>query len=170
MAIRDTLEKPEGDLTIPDMESLTELDLSVRARGFGSPAIASLKGLESARNLAVLNVSAGIATLEGQVDALWQKNRAEELVMDIQGIMGVVNKLAVVPTESVVDEAIAEDIIQAIDRNIFVNVDNVSVLVDGGSVTLSGEVRTITAKNEAFDVALNTSGVRAVINNIEVGS
>jgi osmotically-inducible protein OsmY len=49
-----------------------------------------------------------------------------------------------------------------------VNVDNVTVLVDQGTVTLHGEVPTITAKNAAFDAALNTTGVRAVINNVEV--
>jgi osmotically-inducible protein OsmY len=115
-----------------------------------------------------IEVIAGVATLEGQVDALWQKDRAEELVMEIEGMIGVINKLAVVPTESILDETIAQDIVEAIDRNIHVNVDNVTVLVDQGTVTLNGEVPTITAKNAAFDAALNTTGVRAVINNVEV--
>jgi len=117
-----------------------------------------------------IEVIAGVATLEGQVDALWEKDRAEELVMDIEGMIGVINKIAVVPTENILDESIAEDIVEAIDRNIHVNVDNVTVSVDQGTVTLNGDVPTITAKNAAFDAALNTAGVRAVINNLEVSS
>jgi osmotically-inducible protein OsmY len=118
-------------------------------------------------NLAV-QVIAGVASLEGQVDALWEKHRAEELVMNINGMIGVINKIAVVPTGNILDETIAEDIVKAIDRNIHVNVDNVTVSVDRGTVTLTGDVPTITAKNAAFDAALNTAGVRAVINNIKV--
>jgi len=63
-AIRDTLAKPEGDLTIPDMESLTELDLSLQARGFEGPVIASLSGLEAAKNLVRLNLSAAFPPLK----------------------------------------------------------------------------------------------------------
>jgi osmotically-inducible protein OsmY len=117
-----------------------------------------------------IKVIAGVATLEGRVDALWQKNRAEELVMNIQGVIGVINKITVVPTESILDQTIAEDIVDAIDRNINVNVDDVTVSVDRGTVTLSGNVPDITAKNAAFDAALNTTGVRAVINDIKVSS
>jgi osmotically-inducible protein OsmY len=117
-----------------------------------------------------IKVIAGVATLEGQVDALWKKERAEELVSDIEGMVGVVNKIAVVPTESILDETIAEDIVAAIDRNIHVNVDNITVEVDNGTVTLRGEVPSFTAKKAAFESALNTSGVRAVINNVEVSS
>ncbi len=58
--IRDTLNKPTGDITVADMESLTVLDASVWTRGTERPAIASLEGLEAARNLKTLNLASTI--------------------------------------------------------------------------------------------------------------
>ncbi len=58
--IRDTLNKPTGDLTVADMESLTALDASTQTRGAARPAITSLEGLQTARNLRVLNFEGGI--------------------------------------------------------------------------------------------------------------
>jgi hyperosmotically inducible protein len=119
------------------------------------------------QNLSI-KVIAGVAELDGEVNALWKKERAGELVRDIQGMVGVINKITVVPTGSILDETISEDIVNAIDRNIHVNVDNVTVTVDNGAVTLSGNVASFTAKEAAFDAALNTAGVRAVVNNLKV--
>jgi osmotically-inducible protein OsmY len=115
-----------------------------------------------------IKVIAGVAELDGEVDALWKKERAGELVSGIQGMIGVINKIAVVPTNSILDRTIAEDIVNAIDRNIHVNVDNVTVTVDNGAVTLSGKVASLTAKEAAFEAALDTAGVRAVINDLKV--
>lgn len=155
----------ENDLIVEPVEPITnDMFLSTRAENVleWNPDV-------HVENLAI-EVIAGVATVEGQVDALWEKDKAEQLVMDIEGTIGVINKIAVVPTESIVDEIIAEDIVEAIDRNIHVNVDNVTVNVDQGTVTLTGEVGNITAMSAAFDAALNTAGVRAVINDIEVSS
>jgi len=59
--IRDTLNKPTGDITVADMESVTVLDASVWTRGAGRPAIASLEGLKAARNLRTLNLASTIS-------------------------------------------------------------------------------------------------------------
>src|SRR5438034_617638 len=57
--IRKTLNKPSGNLTVADMESLTVLDASRGRRGAAAPVIRSLEGLQAARNLTVLNLSGG---------------------------------------------------------------------------------------------------------------
>ncbi len=49
-AIRDALEKPEGDITVADMESLTEL-------WAGNKGIEDLAGLEYATNLTNLDLN-----------------------------------------------------------------------------------------------------------------
>jgi internalin A len=55
-ALRKALGKATGDITVQDMEGLSELDASVWGRGGGGP-IRSLKGLEPAKNLTSLNLA-----------------------------------------------------------------------------------------------------------------
>jgi len=115
-----------------------------------------------------VDVSAGWVTLEGTVDAYWKKIRAERVITDVWGVLGVTNKLAVVPEGDITDERIAEDIVDAIDRNLNIDVDNVDVKVEEGDVTLTGTVSTLAAKSAAYDAALYTIGVRNVMNNLIV--
>lgn len=116
-----------------------------------------------------VTVDKGWVTLEGTVNAYWEKISAENEVLDINGVLGVSNNLGVVPTESYLDENIAEDIISALERNVHVNADDIDVKVEDGKVTLDGTVKTYTAKNAAFDSALYTPGVITVNNRIIVG-
>ncbi len=115
-----------------------------------------------------VQVIGGLATVNGEVVTAWEKDRAEEIVMDIEGIIGVVNKIVVVPTENIVDSMIAEDVVDAFDRNTSINVDMVTVEVDSGIVTLTGEVSTFDARESATDIAMSIAGVKLVVNNIEV--
>jgi osmotically-inducible protein OsmY len=78
--------------------------------------------------------------LEGTVDAFWKKVRAEDLAFSMRGVLGLTNKIAVVPTQTIADENLAENIINALDRNVNVNVDDVNVTVEDGTVTLTGAV------------------------------
>lgn len=116
-----------------------------------------------------VTVDKGWVTLEGTVNAYWEKVSAENEALDINGVLGVSNNLGVVPTESYLDENIAEDIISALERNVHVNADDIDVKVEDGKVTLDGTVKTYTAKNAAFDSALYTPGVITVNNRIIVG-
>lgn len=116
-----------------------------------------------------VTVDKGWVTLEGTVNAYWEKVSAENEALDVNGVLGVSNNLGVVPTESYLDENIAEDIISALERNVHVNADDIDVKVEDGKVTLDGTVKTYTAKNAAFDSALYTPGVITVNNRIIVG-
>lgn len=116
-----------------------------------------------------VSVDKGWVTLEGTVNAYWEKVSAENEVLDVNGVLGVSNNLGVVPTESYLDKNIAEDIISALERNVHVNADDIDVKVEDGKVTLDGTVKTYTAKNAAFDSALYTPGVITVNNRIIVG-
>lgn len=115
-----------------------------------------------------VDVDQGWITLEGTVNAYWEKVAAENDVSDINGVIGVSNNLGVVPTENYIDENIAEDIVNALERNVHVNADDIDVKVEDGEVTLDGTVRTMTAKNAAFDAALYTPGVISINNRIIV--
>jgi osmotically-inducible protein OsmY len=114
-----------------------------------------------------ISVQDHIVTLEGTVDSYWKKVRAADLA-DVTGVFEVVNKLAVVPTEDYVDEDIAGDVTDALDRNLHVNVDDVTVKVKDGEVTLTGTVSSWTAYRSAEDSAFYTLGVRDVDNRLTI--
>jgi osmotically-inducible protein OsmY len=115
-----------------------------------------------------VSVSDGIVTLRGSVDSYWKMLRAEELVLDVRGVLGVVNEMAVVPTEDFVDETIAEDIVNALKRGPNLNVDDITVEVDDGVVTLTGTVPNAYGRTIARDAALYTPGVVGINNYLMV--
>ena len=116
----------------------------------------------------IVDVEGGSVTLEGSVDAYWKKVRAEELVSRVTGVLKVINGLAVVPSKSLSDESIAEDIMQDIELNSGVDVNKVDVRVENGVVTLSGVVPTWGMYFAVEDTARYTPGVVDVANRLEV--
>ncbi|NBF41797.1 MAG: BON domain-containing protein [Spirochaetes bacterium] len=104
----------------------------------------------------------GIVTIEGTVESYWKKVRAEDLASGVSGVVDVQNRLAVVPTDDLVDERIAEDIVNAIERKSFVDMENITVRVEDGVVGLSGEVGSRTEHEAVYESGLYTDGVVAV--------
>jgi osmotically-inducible protein OsmY len=115
-------------------------------------------------------VTGGIVTLEGTVNAYWKKSFAESLVLGLSGVVRVENHLAIVPTEDVTDQAIAEDIVKAMERRWHLDPDRIDVTVENGLVTLSGMVPDIATEEVAFDAARYTAGVRGVRNDMTIAS
>jgi hyperosmotically inducible periplasmic protein len=116
-----------------------------------------------------VSVNAGTVTLTGTVDSYWKKLKAEELAFDTAGVTWVVNELAVVPSQSRDDEAIARDIIGALERhNDILDPDQINVTVDRGLVTLSGSVSDWHAVTAAESAARFTPGVVNVFNSLVV--
>ncbi|MBD3339206.1 MAG: BON domain-containing protein [Candidatus Lokiarchaeota archaeon] len=117
-----------------------------------------------------ISVTAGVATLEGSVDAFWKRKRAEEIASDANGVIDVINKITIVPTKNFLDKDIAEDIIDAITRNLSVNVSNVDVAVENGKVIFKGSVKDWNAYNAAMDAARYTAGVIDIDDNLVIES
>lgn len=116
-----------------------------------------------------ISVSAGVVTLEGDVDSYWKISRAEDNA-NLLGVVAVKNKLAVVPEEDILDEDIAEDIVNALTRNYLTDIDDITVKVEDGSVTLTGSVTSWTAFRSAEDTAFFTAGVREVDNQLQISA
>ena len=119
-------------------------------------------------NIAV-TVSAGKVTLEGSVNAIWKKLKSQDIASNVTGILQVINKLAVVPTDTYIDQSISEAIMAAIERNTHVTARDVNIKVENQIVTLSGKVPGWKAYHAAHDTALYTRGVVQVLNNLVVG-
>jgi hyperosmotically inducible periplasmic protein len=115
-----------------------------------------------------VSVTGGVVTLEGTVSSLWEKARAEYITSTMTGVIDVLNKLKVVPTESVADEVIAEDIVNSLTRNLNVTVDSVNVEVENGIVNLSGTVTDWNAYDAVITTVKNTTGVVDYIDQLQI--
>jgi osmotically-inducible protein OsmY len=116
----------------------------------------------------VPEVNGGKVRLEGEVDKLWKKNWAEDLASGTMGVTEIDNRLTVVPTEDVLDSAIAEDLKAALARNIYVDVDDIDIKVENGVVTLFGTMPDWISARAAYNTALYTSGATEVINKMTI--
>ena len=115
-----------------------------------------------------VSVKDGTVKLLGTVDAYWKKTLAEDDTAKVNGVLSIVNELAIVTTGKWSDETIGKDIEEAMRRNIFVDVNDVDVKVKKGKVTLTGEVPNWAAKDAAYSSALFTAGVVSVDNKITI--
>ncbi|MFO8037246.1 MAG: BON domain-containing protein [Anaerolineales bacterium] len=116
-----------------------------------------------------VTVEGGVVTLEGTVDEYWKKWKAVELVSDVSGVIDVIDEMTVVPTGSFIDQDIAETINDALNRNLYIDAEDITVEVEHGKVTLTGVVPTNFVRSKAGDIASYTAGVIEVHNNLVVG-
>lgn len=106
----------------------------------------------------------GEATLMGTVPWFWHRETAEDMVSRLRGVKAVRNELAVVPTENVTDEVIADDIVAEMERTVLADPTQVVVNVTDGVVTLRGEVDSTLSSAGAATIARNAWGVKDVVN------
>lgn len=127
-------------------------------------------GLDSVLNETDVSASVeeGVVTLKGSVDAFWKMGRARELIAGFAGVREVKNQLAVVPTEDYVDQALAENLTSALERNALVDTETVTVEAENGVVTLTGTVPDWHAFRAAFHTATHTTGVVELNNRLVV--
>ena len=111
-------------------------------------------------------VAQGWVTLKGEVNSQYQRTAAKDAVCFMSGVKGVSNDIILKTT--VRASAVKDEIEKALVRHAKVDAGTVKVAVDGGTVTLSGSVRSWSEKNEAGTAAWKAQGVNAVKNDIAV--
>lgn len=117
-----------------------------------------------------VEVEKGWVKLKGTVASYWEKLEAEDEALYVDGVVGVTNNLAIVPTEDYIDEEIAEDVMQALERNLYIDSEAIDVTVEDNEVTLEGIVESRSERDAAYDAALYTPGVIFVNDLLEVRS
>lgn len=112
----------------------------------------------------------GVVSLTGHVDSVVEKLAAEAAARRVKGVKAVVEEIEVrLPFDARrTDEEIAAAVIERLAWDASVPGNAVGVKVEGGWVTLSGEVEWQFQRQAAADDAHRLSGVRGVSNQITI--
>ncbi|MBX6331257.1 MAG: BON domain-containing protein [Gemmatimonadaceae bacterium] len=120
-------------------------------------------------NIAIA-VRNGVVTLSGRVESYAQKVAAERAVRRVAGVRGIADDLEVAlpGTSERTDTEIARAAVAALEWDAEVPHERITVKVDEGYVTLEGTVDWFFQKWAAERAVRNLTGVKGVINHIEL--
>lgn len=109
-----------------------------------------------------------VVQLKGEIGSYWEKNVIEEILNGVRGVVEVKNQLSVKPKLKALDINIKNDIESAFERTNLINEDNIDVEVNKAVVTLKGAVRNFFIKSQAHNIAIYTTGVVDVVDEMTV--
>jgi len=119
------------------------------------------------RNIKI-SVEKGWVKLEGSVDIYWKLEYVEDIISGIFGVIKITNNLTTVPTGNIIDQALANDLMSALDRKDGVDTSNINIKVKDGVVTLSGFVPNRVMERLIYQTAIFMKGVIFVKNHIKI--
>lgn len=113
-----------------------------------------------------VKVEKGWITLTGDADWQYQKQAAENGVHRLGGVVGVSNMIKIRPHATAKD--VKERIAQAYRRNAELEASGIKVTVNGGRVTLTGQVKAWHERRAAESAAWGIPSVTEVIDELVV--
>lgn len=117
-----------------------------------------------------VEVKDGVVTLSGHLDSFAGKYAAERATQNVEGVRAIAVEIEVrLPGESKrTDSDIASTAQRALDWNALIPKDRIKIIVEGGHLTLSGEVDWAYQRQAAENTVRNLMGVVGVHNQITV--
>jgi osmotically-inducible protein OsmY len=115
-----------------------------------------------------VSVQDGVVLLDDHVPSLSQKRLAGVLAWWVPGSRDVINGMEVVPPEEDNDDDVTEVVRMVLEKNRFLNADQIQVTTRNFVVTLEGVVRTEAQKEMAEFDAWYVFAVDKVVNNLTV--
>ncbi len=115
-----------------------------------------------------VEVSSGIASLDGKVDNLLAKERAARIARTVRGVRSVVNRITVAPATGRSDAELRTDVEAALASDPAADSYQVDVAVHEGHVVLSGLVESWKERALGEVVAKSVRGVTGLTNEIQV--
>ena len=113
-------------------------------------------------------VKHGWLVLSGNVEWEYQSRAAESAMRNLVGIKGLVNLIEIKPRIEPRD--VARQIEAALRRRSFRRAKTISVVVNGGTVTLCGQLDYPSERNAARLAAWRASGVRNVVDQTTIAA
>lgn len=114
-----------------------------------------------------VKVQKGWVTLTGQLEWNYQRETAEAAIRRLDGVAGVTNDIALKPTVQRFD--VKQRITNALKRHAEVEASRVQISVlDGGTVSLAGEVDTWDERQAVMRAAWSASGVRKIDDHLRI--
>lgn len=113
-----------------------------------------------------LVVEDGWVTLSGDVEWAFIRNAAEASIRHLYGVKGVVNKISIRPR--IEPRGVKTKIEAALYRRAHLDAAAITVGVDKGTVTLTGEVDSLAERNTVEWAAWSAPGVKKVVDNLVV--
>jgi osmotically-inducible protein OsmY len=115
-----------------------------------------------------VTVKHGWIMLSGTVEWEYQSRAAEAAVRNLVGIRGLVNLVEIKPTIEPHD--VTRQIEAALRRRAVHRAHHLSVVVNGGTVTLSGELDSWSERRAARGTAWNAPGIRNVVDHTTIAA
>lgn len=151
------------------------VEMNVKLSGMGMRTDADIA--ESAKNILSWSsafpdnavkvlVEGGWLTLSGEVEWQYQRQSAADSLRHLAGVTGVSNQIAIKPMLSAT--AVKTDIESALKRRATSDSKAITVSVNGDEVTLGGSVKSWSERDLATRSAWGTSGVRHVVDKMNL--
>ncbi|MCX6123679.1 MAG: BON domain-containing protein [Proteobacteria bacterium] len=134
----------------------------------GAAAVSALEWNYQVPDTVKVSVEKGWVTLRGEVEWDYQRNAARDAVYILMGVNGVSNDITIKSSAKSVD--IKTRIEEALKRSAESEGRNIKVEVNGTTVTLSGDVHSLTEIEDARIAAYNAPGVYWVTNNLKLAA
>lgn len=115
-----------------------------------------------------VSVSQGWIVLSGSVEWEYQSRAAESALRNLVGVKGLVNLIEIKPRIEPRD--VTRQIEAALRRRSFPRAKAISVAVNGGTVTLCGELDSPSERNAARLAAWRAPGVRNVVDQTTIAA
>lgn len=113
-----------------------------------------------------VEVDNGWVTLSGEVDWRYQSTSAEQCIRPLMGVRGLTNNISV--KQCVSEKDISAEISAALTRQARLEAEQIKIEVDGGVVTLRGNVHSLPEHDAAVGAAWATRGVSRVVDGLVV--
>lgn len=114
-------------------------------------------------------VQDGRISLEGTVEWHYQRERAEQAMHSLRGVVSVRNSIRVKPRVAATD-GLKDKIAAAFQRNAQLDAESISIEQHHGEIILRGRVHSWAEREQAYSTAWSAPGVTHVTNEINVVS